>query len=68
MCNLTNIAERLATAIADGIARGEERKAEAIKRAAEATRLAKQDAAPVVVFQCPNEVLERLGRRVQQKW
>lgn len=62
--------------IADGIAAGEERKAKAIEKAeaakekaANAERDAKLDARPVVVIQCPNEVLERIpGRRLRGKW
>ena len=62
--------------IADGIASGEERKAKAVEKAeaakekaANAERDAKLDARPVVVIQCPNEVLERIpGRRLRGKW
>ncbi len=67
---------RLGKKIADGIAAGEERKTKAIekaseakKKAADAERDAKLDAQPVVVIQCPNNVLDRIPvRRLRGKW
>ena len=62
--------------IANGIAEGEERKAKAAEKAeaakekaAIAERDAKLDARPVVVIQCPNDVLERIpASRLRGKW
>ena len=62
--------------IADGISAGEERKTKAIEkaeaakeRAAKAERDEKLDARPVVVIQCPNDVLERIpASRLRGKW